>query len=129
MKKFLFYSMLLSIIYGCSYKKEDLAGTYIKNPSINTIDTLIIYDNNKYKQKIYFKTGEFFGVNENEWKIKNGKVNFMNLYLNYDFDLNSYTKPKNGKFDESLLMPSLLPFKKNKIIIDYDRQIFYEKIN
>ena len=52
----------------------------------------------------------------------------MNLYLNYDFDLNDYAKPKEGKFDKISLMPSLLPIKGNRIIVDFDRQIYYQKI-
>ncbi len=128
MKNILIYLVLMLMFYGCGYEKKDLIGTYIKTPSVNTIDTLVLYGNNKYKQTIYFKTGEFFGINEGEWEIKDGKVDFIDLYLNYDFNLNDYAKPKNGKFDKASLMPSLLPIKNGKIIIDYDRKIFYNKI-
>ena len=124
----LIYLLFLFVLFGCDYSKEDLVGIYVKTPSINTSDTLYLYDNNRYTQKVYFKTGEFFGVNENEWTVKDGKVDFMNLYLNYDFNLNDYAKPKEGKIDEKSLMPSLLPIKGGKIIVDFDRQIYYQKI-
>ena len=128
MRIFSVYLLLLLVFFGCSYSKEDLVGTYVKTPSLNTSDTLYLYGNNTYTQKVYFKTGELFGVNENEWSIKDGRIDFMNLYLNYDFDLNDYAKPKEGKFDKISLMPSLLPIKGNRIIVDFDRQIYYQKI-
>jgi len=122
------YLLFLLVLFGCDYSKEDLVGTYVKTPSINTSDTLYLYGNNRYTQKVYFKTGELFGVNENEWIVKGSKVDFMNLYLNYDFDLNDYAKPKEGKIDEKSLMPSLLPVKGNRIIVNFDRQVYYQKI-
>lgn len=128
MKNPLVYLFLLLVLFGCDYSKEDLVGIYVKIPSVNTKDTLYLYGNGSYIQKVYFKTGELFGVNKNEWTIKDGKVDFINLYLNYDFDLNNYAKPKDGKIDEKSLMSSLLPIKSNRIIVDFDRQIYYQKI-
>ncbi|WP_372472521.1 hypothetical protein AB4865_06780 [Capnocytophaga sp. ARDL2] len=112
---------------SCKTSESNLIGIYIKNPSENTIDTLFLYENHKYKQVIYYKTGELFGVNENNWRLNGDKIDFMNLYLNYDLDLSNYTKPENGIIGETLLMTSLLPFSNGKIIIDKDRKVFYFK--
>lgn len=128
MRKLSIYFILIIVISSCNYSKEDLIGTYVKTPSINTIDTLFLYKDNRYKQKIYFKTGELFGLNENKWSINEKRIDFIDFYLNYDFDLNDYSKPKGNRFNKTSLISSLLPLRKDKIIIDEDQKIYYIKI-
>ncbi|GLB51840.1 hypothetical protein NBRC110019_08790 [Neptunitalea chrysea] len=60
MRNLLVYLLFLLIFFGCSYSKKDLVGIYVKTPSVNTNDTLYLYENNEYTQKIYFKTVELF---------------------------------------------------------------------
>lgn len=124
----IFFMVLLYIIISCNTSKSSLIGVYVKKPSLNTKDTLFLYKNNQYKQVIYYKTGELFGINENTWKLNDGKIDFMNLYLNYDLDLNAYSKQKNNIIGKTLLIPSLLPYSDGKIILDKNRNIFYSKI-
>lgn len=129
MRKIALHIVLILFLFGCVKTQKDLSGTYIKAPSTNTIDTLFLYPDGSYKQVIYCKSGEFFGINENKWSVEGGRIDFMDLYLNYDFDLLSEAKLKTGLFSKSSLMPSLLPVKGGKIIIDEDRKVYYKKIN
>lgn len=129
MRKISIYSIvLMTFFFRCTTSKEDLSGTYIKTPSKNTIDTLFLYPDGSYKQVIYYKSGELYGLNENEWSVKESRIDFMDLFLNYDFELLSEAKPKIGIFSKSSLMPSQLPVKGDKIIIDEDRKVYYRKV-
>lgn len=128
MRKIALHIVLIPFLFGCAKSQEDLSGTYIKTPSTNTIDTLFLYPDGSYKQVINYKSGEFYGLNENKWSVKEGRIDFMDLYLNYDFELLGEAKPKAGLFSKSSLMPSLLPVKGDKIIIDEDRKVYYKKM-
>jgi len=102
MRKIALHIVLIPFLFGCAKSQEDLSGTYIKIPSTNTIDTLFLYPDGNYKQVIYYKSGEFYGLNENKWSVKEGRIDFMDLYLNYDFELLSEAKPKAGYFQNHL---------------------------
>ena len=117
------------LLIACQPSVEELSGVYIKTPSINTIDTLYLYPNGTYEQAIYYKSGKFFAKNVNKWIIDGHNIDFMDLFLHHDLDLSERAKPTTGRLDKSSLMPSLLPIKGRKIVIDYDRKIYYEKVD
>ncbi len=67
-------------------------------------------------------------TNNNQWYVdENGRIELLNFYLNFDFD-----KTKNYSYSEEALktavISSSLPVKGNRIIIDEDLMVFYEKI-
>lgn len=112
---------------SCSPSIEDISGIYVKTPSFNTIDTLYLYPNGTYKQVIYYKSGILYGINENTWSINKHKVNIFNLFLDFDSDLHDITKLKDGSFPESSLIPCLLSIKGNRIMLNYDIPVYYQK--
>lgn len=117
----------ICITMSCSPSIEDISGIYVKTPSFNTIDTLYLYPNGTYKQVIYYKSGILYGINENTWSINKHKVNIFNLFLDFDSDLHDITKLKDGSFPESSLIPCLLSIKGNRIMLNYDIPVYYQK--
>jgi hypothetical protein len=123
-----FISLLVSAcLLNCKQNESELAGVYIKIPAVNTMDTLFLYGNNKYKQVLYNSSGLHLMTNENKWFIgKDDRIELSRFYLNYDLDTKDYSYAKEAM--KTAVISSSLPLKDNRIIIDEDRNVYYKKI-
>ncbi|WP_339718054.1 hypothetical protein [Cyclobacterium amurskyense] len=107
MKTLLSYIGVLLFLISCNPSESDVAGTYVKQASIHTIDSLFIYVNSlqstkvhnrkvfKYKQVLYNKrTKELLFENNGTWWLDNEQVELMHFYFDADnnSDERSYTK-------------------------------------
>lgn len=107
MKPLLIYILLPIILIGCGKSEKDIAGIYLKFPSVNTIDSLFIYSDSmqptqvynrevyKYKQKFYSKkTSELLFENNGTWWLHEGKLELMNFYFDTDNNPDDYSHSK-----------------------------------
>ncbi len=115
-------AMLLLIIIGCGNPEKSVAGLYIKSPSINTIDSLLItlepmgvalgndLESWKYIQKFYDrKTGNMLFQNSNFWWIdKDGGVVFVGFYWDADGDHQHF------KYSEEAMKDKVILFRTRK---------------
>lgn len=127
-------------LFGCRMSEKDVAGLYIKEPSVNTIDTLFIYADSlqptrvynrkvyKYKQRFYNKkTGVLLFENLSTWWINdNGRLELDNLYLDTDNNPDDYSHSKEAI--KNAVISSSLPMSGNKIMVDEDQQVYYKKV-
>lgn len=141
MKTFLKYIVVASLLYGCSPSESDLAGVYVKEPSIHTIDSLFIYADSlqptkvhnrkvyKFKQRYYNKvTGELLFENINTWYLDGNDMNFMNLYLDIRGDEDPNDRSYSKERLKDVLMPCQLPVEGGKIVVNYDLGVRYVKV-
>lgn len=141
MKRHLTLVYLSLILLSCSRNEKDMAGAYIKSPSINTIDSLYLYADTlqptdvlnrkvyKYTQRFYNKkTNQLLFQNDATWWINdNGRLQLDNLYLDIaDQNTDDYSYSKERM--RNALMYCSLPIEGDKIIVDTDRQVFYTKV-
>jgi hypothetical protein len=119
--------LVSTCVLSCKQDESELAGVYVKEPAINTKDTLFLYENKQYKQVLYNSSGMHLMTNNNQWYIgESGRVELKKFFLNYDFDTKDYSYTKEAL--KTAVISSSLPVNGNKIIIDEDRKIFYKKI-
>ena len=72
------------------------------------------------------RSGLHLMTNNDQWYIKNGRIELKDFFLNYDFDTKDYSYSAEAL--KTAVISSSLPVKGNKIIIDEDRKVLYEKI-
>lgn len=141
MKKILKYIFIMFCLTGCSTEESDVAGIYVKEPSINTIDSIFIYADSiqpaevhnrreyKYKQRYYDKkTGKLLFENINTWYLDGCYINFMNLYLDIIGDEDPTEHSYSNAALENALTPCRLPIEDGQIIVNYDLQVRYVKV-
>jgi hypothetical protein len=128
------------LIFSCERSEESVVGVYVKSPSVNTSDTLFLYidtlypsavpDRNmyKYKQRFYNKkTGVLLFENTNKWRLaSNNKIALSGLYLDKDAPLvvDSFSKQRL----DNAVIESNLPIKGKSLIVDFDNNVRYNKI-
>jgi hypothetical protein len=119
--------LVSTCILSCKQNEIDLAGIYVKEPAINTQDTLFLYKNKQYKQVLYNSSGLHLMTNNNQWFVnENGRIELLDFYLNFDFDTKDYSYSEEAL--KTAVISSSLPVRGNRIIIDEDLMVFYEKI-
>ena len=104
MKKIVLIIFVVILLFGCGKSEKEIAGVYLKAPSVNTIDSLFIYSDSlqptqvhnrkvfKYKQVFYNKrTSELLFVNEGTWWLSGGKIELMNFYFDADNNPDDYS--------------------------------------
>jgi hypothetical protein len=134
MKHFFRQILLLTTVTflfnNCRRTKDDLVGTYVSRNNINTIDTLILFADGKYKNDMYrAQDKSLIYDNTGVWTFSDGYITLDNFYSDED-DIHS---KEEGSF-ENVLMTKKLPIetKAGKIIIHhvamYDN-IYFEKLN
>jgi hypothetical protein len=127
MRTIIIIILVSTCILSCKQSEGGLAGVYVKEPAINTKDTLFLYENKQYKQVLYNSSGLHLLTNNAQWYVgKNGRVELLDFFLNYDFDTKDYSYSEEAI--KTAVISSSLPVKGNRIIIDEDRKVFYEKI-
>ena len=137
---FFFVIVLSAMLCCCRRSEKDMAGVYLKSPSVNTIDSLIIYAGSrvptpvynrtvyKYKQRFYNrKTGVLLFENESTWWMDdNGRLELNNLYVDTDNNPDEFSHT--AEAIKNAVISSSLPIQGNKIMVDEDRNMFYRKI-
>lgn len=141
MKKYFFLFFLIPAFISCSKSEKEIAGVYVKSPSLHTTDTLFIYADSlqptlvynrkfyKYTQKFYNKaTGQMLFENKSIWWLgDDGRIELNNLYVDEDND------PENHSYVpeaiKNVVMLASLPIKSGKLIVNEDMDVFYMKVN
>lgn len=108
--------------------KRNLTGTYVYNQSKNTFDSLFIYKNGTYTQKLYDKSRKLIYKNTDKWKFWDFTfVSFDNFLLNEDEQI--YQERKYGNHD---LMHCTFSkeklFGKVRLCVNYDLEFYYKKV-
>ena len=75
---------LIKINFDSLIFKSDIAGTYIYNRAQNTFDTVVIYNNGSYRERLYDKTGKLIVERKSNWNINKGNINLNNMIVNED---------------------------------------------
>jgi len=131
MKQLIIYSILISnclLQNGCSVKKEDVVGAYIAKNNVHTNDTLKIFQDGTYNQKIYRKgDNSLVFENSNTWKYDDKRITFQDFFPDDDKVYNVEA----SDFETLLITSSFTVEKKSdKVSINYqeDKGAFhYEK--
>ena len=89
---------LIKINFDPLIFKSEISGTYIYNRAENTFDTLVIYNNGSYRERLYDKSGKLVVERNSKWRI---------------------TKDSDNLFYPRIHM--------NNMILNEDRQIFHER--
>lgn len=140
MKKYFFLFFLIPAFISCSKSEKEIAGVYVKSPSLHTTDTLFIYADSlqptlvynrkvyKYTQKFYNKTtGQMLFENRSTWSINdNGRIELDNLYLDDDNNPENYSHSPAAI--KNSVISSSLPIKHGKLIVNEDMNVFYVKV-
>ena len=123
-----FISFVLFSTCDIFLTNEDMIGTYVFNKQLNTFDTLIIYQNGIYKEKLYNSKKKLVYSNTGKWKKFNGSIYLNDLLSNQDWKF-----PENEKFEKEDLMGYSLPkekyFGEVRLVIDFDQRKYYKKVN
>jgi hypothetical protein len=140
MNKYFYFLFLLPAFISCSKSEKEIAGVYVKSPSLYTIDTLFIYADSlqptlvynrkvyKYTQRFYNKsTGQMLFEKMSTWWINdNGRIELDNFYLDED------NNPENYSYSpvaiKNAVISSSLPLKSDKIIVNEDEGVFYIRV-
>ena len=124
----IFISFILFNTCDNTLTKKNIIGTYIFNRQLNSYDTLKIYESGKYIQSIYDLNGKKVYHNTGKWNEYESKINLNNFLSNEDWKF-----PKNVQFDKNDLMLYSLPkekyFGQIRLVIDFDTQKHYKKVN
>ena len=127
MRTIIIIILVSTCILSCKQNEGELAGVYVKEPAINTKDTLFLYEDKLYKQVLYNSSGLHLMTNNAQWTVgKNGRIELLDFFLNYDFETKDYSYSEEAI--KTAVISSSLTVKGNRIIIDEDRKVFYEKI-
>jgi hypothetical protein len=107
MRQIIILLVLSSFIFSCNKSEKDIAGIYLKNPSVYIVDSLFIYSDSlqptqvhnrkvyKYKQVFYEKkTSKLLFENNGIWWLGDGRLELMNFYFNTDNNPNNYSYSK-----------------------------------
>lgn len=129
---------LLSLVSSCEKFENNIEGTYIKVPSINTIDSLFIYSDSlqptqiherkvfKYKQVLYSKkTNKLLLINNGTWWLDGEKIELMNFYFDADNNSNEHSFYK-GAIENSVILFSTEMDGENIIV---EKGVFNQKTN
>jgi len=137
MKTIISIIVIVFFFVGCQKSEKEIAGIYLKSPSVNVIDSLFIYTDRlqytqvrerkvyQYKQVFYDKkTGKLLFVNRGNWWLDNGGIVFMDFFFDVDNDPSDYSY-SNEAIKNTLIMFSSSFDGKNIIV---DKGVFYKKI-
>lgn len=137
MKTIISIIVIVFFFVGCQKSEKEIAGIYLKSPSVNIIDSLFIYTDRlqytqvparkvyQYKQVFYDKkTGKLLFVNRGNWWLDNGGIVFMDFFFDVDNDPSDYSY-SNEAIKNTLIMFSSSFDGKNIIV---DKGVFYKKI-
>jgi len=132
-----FFICILFVSVSCSESDKEIAGIYVKHPSVNTADTLFIYSDQsvgnhmpgvqlfKYRQRFYNKTNnKLLFENEGKWWLEDGKLNFKDYYWDADSDHKDFVYSKEIMKDKVILFTT--PLELDSITVD--EGIYYSKI-
>jgi hypothetical protein len=140
MKRYFGIISLVIALQGCQKREKDVAGIYVKSPSVNTIDSLFLYaDSLKstkvYNRKVYRYTQRFYNKkmgqllfeNTSTWWINDkGRIELDNLYLDEDNNPDDYSHSQEAI--KNAVISCSLPFRGSKLIVNEDAHVFYSKI-
>jgi hypothetical protein len=140
MKNYFVFMAIAAMFFCCGKSEKDIAGVYLKSPSVNTIDSLFISVDSlqsasvhnrkvyKYKQRFYNKkTNDLLFENESTWWINdNGNLELDNLYLDTDNNPDDYSHSKESI--KNAVISSSLRLEGKKIIVDEGLKVYYLKI-
>lgn len=123
---------------GCTMSEKEIAGVYLKEPSVYTIDSLFIYADSlqptqvnnrkvfKYKQVFYDKkTSELLFVNKGTWWLSGGRIELMNFYFDADNNPEDYSHSKEAITNALILFSTSL--EGENIIVE--KGVYYKKVN
>lgn len=123
---------------GCQKSEKEIAGIYLKSPSVNVIDSLFIYTNRlqytqvharkvyQYTQVFYDKkTGKLLFVNKGNWWLDNGGIVFMDFFFDVDNDPSDYSYSSEAIKNTLIMFSS--SFDGDDIIVD--KGVLYKKID
>lgn len=138
MKKTIPLSCILLFLLGCTMSEKEVAGVYLKSPSVNTIDSLFIYSDSlqptqvhnrkvfKFKQVFYNKkTSELLFVNKGTWWLSDEKIELMNFYFDSDNNPQDYLYSKEAIKNAVILFST--SFEGENIIVE--KGVYYKKVN
>src|SRR6218665_1011547 len=137
MNKIIPVVFILVFLLGCGKSETEIAGVYLKTPSVNTIDSLFIYADSiqpsdvynrkmyKYKQRFYNKkTGKLLFENLNTWWLDDGMIVFTSLYFDTD------NNPDNFSYSKEAIKNAVIMFSTSmegdNILID--KGCFYKRL-
>lgn len=123
----MFLIVLLNILSCCSSAKNNVIGEYGYEGK-NTIDSIIIEENNVYTHKIFNKEKKIMYLGKSKWELEKDRITFFDFYTNEDYSLTEFlTEQQASKF----LMTVSYPLYKNDqqviIEINADENIRYYK--
>lgn len=122
--------VLLLFISGCAPVFEsNLPGIYVGQNYTNSIDTLIILEGGKYEQIVYRKEDKSLAHKHiGTWKYSGKYIYFDSLFVNRNEKLSKSVT----NWDDVLMFASLPARRKGNleinIIVDYDKNYYYKKI-
>lgn len=127
MRTIMFLIVLLNILSCCSSAKNNVIGEYGYEGK-NTIDSIIIEENNVYTHKIFNKEKKIMYLGKSKWELEKDRITFFDFYTNEDYSLTEFlTEQQASKF----LMTVSYPLYKNDqqviIEINADENIRYYK--
>lgn len=118
-------------ISGCiPVFKSNIHGVYVGQNYTNNIDTLIIMENGTYQQIVYRKEDNCLAHKHvGTWDYSDGYINFDSLLVNRNEKLSELVESWN-----EVLMRASLPARRKgnfeiNIIVDYDSNYYYKKID
>jgi len=137
MNKIIPVVFIVVFLLGCGKSETEIAGVYLKTPSVNTIDSLFIYADSiqpsdvynrkmyKYKQRFYNKkTGKLLFENLNTWWLDDGMIVFTSLYFDTD------NNPDNFSYSKEAIKNAVIMFSTSmegdNILID--KGCFYKRL-
>lgn len=138
MKSIVILIVLSTILLSCGESEKGIKGTYVKEPSINTIDSLFIYADSlqptkvhnrkvyKYKQVFYNKkTSKLLFENNGTWWLDNGKIELMHFYFDADNNPDDYSYAKEA-IENAVTLFSTARDGENIIV---EKGVFYKKVD
>jgi hypothetical protein len=136
MKALLSYIVVLLSLISCNPSESEVAGTYVKKPSVHTIDSLFIYADSlqptkvhnrkvfKYRQVLYNKqTSELLFENNGTWWLDNGQLELMHFYFDADNNPNDHSHTLEALENAVILFSTELDGE--NIIVE--KGVFYER--
>lgn len=137
MKSIVIFIVLSATLLSCGRTEKSIEGTYVKEPSVNTIDSLFIYADSLqptkiHNRKVYTfqqlfynkKTSELLFENKGTWWLDDEKVEFMHFYFDADNNPDNYSYAKEA-IENAVTLFSTEMDGENIIV---EKGIFYKKV-
>jgi len=138
MKSLVIFITLSVILLSCGRAEKGIVGTYVKEPSVYTVDSLFIYADSlqptkvhnrkvyKYKQVFYNKkTTKLLFENNGTWWLDDGKIELMHFYFDADNNPDNYSYAKEA-IENAVTLFSTAKDGENIIV---EKGVFYKKVN